>query len=60
MSKTPKFTDFHRFPHVPYSNEKASEEPGYLAAKFDAIRLRLAKDAAEAKAKVQPMRKAGK
>lgn len=58
MSKSPRFTDAHRFPHAPYADAKASQEPNYLRDKFAAIRDRQERDAAEAKAKMRPLKKA--
>ena len=57
MSKI-RYTDKHRFPNGAYVPAKQSEEPGYLKARFDAIRARQESDAAEAKAKMRPLKKA--
>ena len=57
MSKI-RYTDKHRFPNGAYVPPKQSEEPGYLKARFDAIRARQQADVDEAKAKMRPLKKA--
>ena len=57
MVKPVKFTDAHKFPR-PYADAKASQEPGYLAKRFQMIREQQEKDEAERKAKLRQMRKA--
>ena len=52
----PRYTDLHRY-QMPYITAKESEEPGYLAARFKALREQQEKDAAEATAKVRDMKK---
>jgi len=54
--KTPRFSDMHRF-QQPYADAKASMEPGYLAARFAAIREQQARAEAERARIVAPMRK---
>ena len=56
MSKI-RYTDKHRFPNGPYTPVKDMGE-NYLREKFDAIRARQEADAAEAKAKMRPLKKA--
>jgi hypothetical protein len=55
-----RFTDKHRFQNGAYVPAKQSEEPGYLKARFDAIRARQQADVEEAKAKTLPMKRAVK
>lgn len=57
IPRKPRFTDREKFPR-PYADAKASDEPGYLAAKFTAIREAQEKDEAERKVKVRGMRRA--
>ena len=52
----PRYTDSHRYT-TPYVTAKETEEPGYLAAKFKAIRESQEKDAAEKKSKVRDMKR---
>ena len=54
--KHPRYTDKHRF-RKPYADAKASQEPGYLAQRFEAIKEQQAKDEAERKEKVRQVGK---
>ena len=53
--KQPRWTDLDRY-QSGYATSKQSEEPGYLAARFAAIREQQAKDEAERATKVKAMR----
>ena len=53
----PRFSDLHRFPHEPYADAKASQEPNYLRDKFARIRADQEKNVAEQKVKVAQMKK---
>lgn len=55
--RKPRFTDKHRFPHGPYADAKASEEPNYLRDKFSTIRKQQEVNEAETKDKVRDMTK---
>ena len=54
--RTPKYTDLDRYLNG-YATAKASDEPGYLAARFVLIRERQAKNDAERVEKLRTMRK---
>lgn len=54
--KKPRFTDLDRFPR-PYADAKATSEPGYLAAKFRAIRESQEKADEERRQKLRTLRK---
>ena len=55
MSKV-RYTDADRY-RKPYVTAKDSQEPGYLSARFKAIREQQEKDAAEAKANTTPLKR---
>ena len=55
--KAPRFTDSHRWTFGPYADSKASAEPGYLAARFQAIRERFVRDEQERKEKVREVKR---
>ena len=60
MSKPVRFTDTDRFPYGPYADAKASQEPGYLAARFAAIRARQQATEAEKNVKLRELKTARK
>ena len=54
-----RYTDADRY-RKPYITAKDSQEPGYLARRFDEIRAEQERNATEQKAKVAPMKRAAK